>query len=116
MKVPRQVVATTEGREFVVTVANNGPDTAAGTVTVTATRGDGGEVLVNGQPGPFTFTFDGLVPGMSFTSGPVIFTLSEPYDGTTITWYAVAAADGDDPNSSNNEVTKISNVRTSGGR
>ena len=84
-------------------------------VRVTYTRADGGDVLVNGQPGPFDFTFDSLLPGMSFTTGPVIFTLSEPYDGTTITWNALAVPDDDDPNMSNNEVTKISNVRVTSG-
>ena len=116
LKVAKQVVATTEGREFFVTVAYNGTDTGAGIVRVTAVRGDGGEVIVKGFAGPLEFTFDGLLPGMSFTTGPVIFTLSEPYNGTTSTWDALAVADDDDPNTSNNLVTKISNVRvTSGG-
>ena len=113
LKVPRQVVSTTEGREFVVTVANGGPDTAAGTAVLTAARADGGEVLVDGQPGPFVFAFDGLLPGMSYTTGPVIFTLSAPHDGTTIEWTAEAipAPMEEDPYLPNNVVVKTSNVR-----
>jgi len=113
LKVPRQVVSTTEGREFVVTVANGGPDTAAGTIVLTATRDDGGVVLVDGFPagGPFEFAFDGLLPGMSYTTGPVFFTLSEPHDGTTIEWTAEAIPAAEDPYLPNNVVVKTSNVR-----
>jgi len=113
LKVPRQVVSTTEGREFVVTVANGGPDTAAGTIVLTATRDDGGQVLVEGfEAGePFEFTFGDLLPGMSYTTGPVFFTLSEPHDGTTIEWTAEAIPAAEDPYLPNNVVVKTSNVR-----
>jgi len=111
LKVPKQVVATTEGREFIVSVANAGPDTAAGTVVLTATRADGGQVLVDGNPGPFVYEFEDLLAGMTYSTGAIYFTLSEPYGGTTITWTALAVPAFVDPNMSNNEVTKTSNVR-----
>jgi hypothetical protein len=74
-------------------------------------------VLVGGLPGPFVFEFAGILPGMSYTTGAVIFTLSEPHDDATkIIWTAVAVAQDVDPNESNNTVVKTSNVRaTSGG-
>jgi hypothetical protein len=116
LKVPKQVVSTTEGREFVIAVANAGPDTAAGTVTLTATRADGGSVLVDGMGADvFTFTFDGLMPGMTYSTGTVYFTLSAPHDGTTIEWVATVAPEFVDPNLGNNTVTKYSNVRPARG-
>jgi len=115
LKVPKQVVASTEGREFIVSVDNAGPDTAAGTVVVTAVRADGGDVLVDGLPGPFVFTFADLLPGLSFSTGQQIFTLGEPHDATTITWTAEAVPEFVDPNPGNNEVTIISNVRPASG-
>jgi len=113
LKVPKQVVSTTEGREFVLTVANGGPDTAAGKIVLTATRDDGGQVLVEGfeAGGPFEFTFGDLLPGMSYTTGPVFFTLSEPHGGTTIHWMAEAVPEAEDPYLPNNVVEKTSNVR-----
>ena len=66
LKVPKQVVATTEGREFVVSVANAGPDTAAGTVIRDRHTADGGDVLVDGTPGPFVFEFEDLLAGMTY--------------------------------------------------
>ena len=116
LQVPKQIVSTTEGREFVVTVLNGGPDTAAGTIVLTAVRADGGDVLVDGEPGPFVFAFGNLLPGMSYTTGPVIFTLSEPHLGTTIEWTAEAIPEAEDPFLANNLVVKTSDVRaTSGG-
>ena len=113
LKVPRQIVSTTEGREFTVTVANAGPDTAAGMVIVTAERADGGDVLVDGEAGPFVFEFADILPGLSYTTGPVIFTLSAltGTGGTTITWTAEAVPNDDDPYLGNNTVTATSNVR-----
>jgi hypothetical protein len=111
LKVPKQVVSTTEGREFSATVANAGPDTAAGTLVVTAERADGGDVLVDGFPGPFVFEFADILPGLSFSTGPVIFTLGEPHNGTTITWTAEAMPNDVDPYLDNNSVTEASNVR-----
>lgn len=111
LKVPKQIKTPTEGREFTATVANAGPDTAAGTLVVTAVRADGGDVLVDGSAGPFVFAFEEVLPGLSFTTGPVIFTLGDPYGKTTITWTAEAVPELVDPNMGNNVVTKTSNVR-----
>lgn len=111
LKVPKQIKTPTEGREFTATVANAGPDTASGTLVVTAVRADGGEVLVDGLPGPFVFAFADILPGLSFTTGAMIFTLGEPYGRTTITWTAEAVPEFVDPNPGNNMVTKTSNVK-----
>jgi len=112
LQVPRQIAAGTEGREFTATVANGGPDLAAGTLIVTAERADGGDVLVEGfPPGLFEFTFAGLQSGLSFTTGPVMFTLGEPDGRTTITWTATVVPDDIDPFMDNNEVIETSNVR-----
>jgi hypothetical protein len=62
-------------------------------------------------PGPFVFAFADILPGLSFTTGPVIFTLGEPYGRTTIAWTAEAVPELVDPNMGNNLVTKTSNVR-----
>jgi hypothetical protein len=115
LKVPRQVVATTEGREFVVTVDNAGPDTAAGTLTVTANTDAGGDVLVNGEPGPFVFEFDGILPGLSYSTGLQYFTIAEPHESAKITWTAVVEPEEEDPYMGNNAVTAVSNVRVTGG-
>jgi hypothetical protein len=115
LKVPRQVVATTEGREFVVNVANAGPDTAAGTLTVTAVVADGGAVLVNGLPGPFVFEFEALVPGLTFSTGNQFFTIAEPHVATKITWTASVEPAEEDPFMGNNAVTATSNVRVTKG-
>ena len=115
LKVPRQIIATTEGREFVVTVSNAGPDVAAGTLTVTATAAQGGDVLVEGLPGPFIFEFDGVLQGLTFTTGTVYFTIAEPHVATKITWTAMVEPADVDPNMGNNAATATSNVRVSGG-
>jgi hypothetical protein len=118
LQVPRQVVSTTEGREFIVTVGNAGPDTAVNFfITVTATSASGGPVLVDGEPGPFVFEpAEGqlLLAGTSFTTGPVIFTIGEPHVTDKITWTATVEAEGD-VNPANNTVTATSNVRMTGG-
>jgi hypothetical protein len=115
LKVPKQVVATTEGREFVVNVANAGPDTAAGTLTVTANAAEGGDVLVGGLPGPFVFDFADLLPGMTYSTGTIYFTIGEPHVATKITWTAVVEPEQEDPYMGNNAVTAVSNVRVTGG-
>lgn len=117
LQVPRQIVASTEGREFTVTVANGGPDQASGTLTVMAETADGGPVLVDGLPGPFIFEFDGLVSGMSYVTTQ-FFTIGEPHVRTTINWTAtVMPGEGDDdPYMENNAVSATSNVKlTTGG-
>jgi len=115
LKVPRQVVATTEGRELVVTVSNAGPDIAAGKLTVTANTAEGGDVLVDGLPGPFVWEFGGILQGLTFSTGTVYFTIDEPHVATKITWTAVVEPADVDPNMGNNAVTATSNVRVSGG-
>jgi len=115
LQVPKQIVAGTEGREFTVSVANGGPDFASGTLTVTAVQGAGGDVLVNGVPGPFIFVFEGLLPGVSYATTQH-FTIAEPHENTTILWTATVVPVDVDPYLDNNEVTATSNVRlTTGG-
>jgi hypothetical protein len=115
LQVPKQIVASTEGREFTVTVANGGPDQASGTLTVTAQTAAGGPVLVNGLEGPFVFEFEELVSGMSYAKTEH-FTIGEPHVRTTISWEAVVVANGVDPYEENNSVTATSNVKlTTGG-
>jgi hypothetical protein len=117
LKVPKQVVATTEGRELVVTISNAGPDTAAGTITVTANTDAGGDVLIDGAPGPFVFPFDGVLAGTSWSTDVYMFTIDEPHFSAKITWTAVVepAAGDEDPYMGNNAVDATSNIRVSGG-
>lgn len=117
LKVPKQVVATTEGRELVVTISNAGPDMAAGTITVTANTDAGGDVLIDGAPGPFVFEFSDVWGGTTYTTPTYMFTIAEPHFSAKITWTAVVepAAGDEDPYMGNNVVTATSNVRASGG-
>jgi hypothetical protein len=105
LQVPKNYVNGGE-REFFVNVANLGPDTANGTVTVVATNG---ETL-----GSWTFSFTDLLAGQtaSFTQ---LFTISTSSD--TINWTATVVADppGTDPNPGNNSVTATSTVKAAGG-
>ncbi len=108
LQVPKQMVDGSEGREFIVTVANAGPDPASGIVTVTAIARNG--VAIVGSP--WTFTFTDVTAGASAS-----FTQSFSIDlgaRTTIDWTAVAAAD-DDVNLSNNTVTATTSVKVTGG-
>jgi hypothetical protein len=132
-KVPKQVVASTEGREFVVTVANAGPSEAVGKIVVTATPEEGPPVLVNGLPGPFEFSFgtidefceveDGILPTLTYSIEPQIFTIGEPgdeHEATEIAWTAEVVAPtcgGEklDTFPDNNTVYKTSNVRVTKG-
>jgi len=109
LQVPKQIKAGTEGREFTVTVANAGPDAAAGTITVTAVQEAGGDVVVDGNPGPFIFEFEGLLAGMSYATTQ-FFTIEEPQVRTTITWTATVEPVDIDPYMGNNTVTETSNV------
>ena len=93
-----------------MTVANGGPDLAAGTLTVTAVQADGGPVLVDGLEGPFIFEFEGLLAGMSYATTQH-FTIGVPQVRTTITWTATVEPDDVDPYMANNTVTETSNVR-----
>ena len=106
LQVPKNYVSGTQ-REFVVTVANGGPDPATGTVTVTAVLGTGGVV-----PGsPWTFGFTELADGQS-ASFTQLFAVTA--SGTTITWTATAYAPYDVV-PSNNTVTATSTIKGSGG-
>lgn len=112
-QVPTQVVSTTEGREFIVTVGYSGRNAlATGYVEVTAVTGQG-PVLVDGEEGPFVFEFADVGPA-GFTTGPVIFTIGEPHAKDTISWTATVVAPGD-VLAGNNTVLATSSVRTTGG-
>jgi hypothetical protein len=122
LKVPKQVTATTEGRELVVTVGNAGPDIAAGTITVTANTDAGGDVALLLEDGshihsPFVFEFDELLSGTTTDTGVQLFIIEEPHSSAKITWTAVVApaAGDEDPYMGNNAVDATSNVRVTGG-
>ena len=114
LQVPKNIVSGSEGREFIVTVANAGPDLASGTVTVSADVADGSVVL----GAPWTYTFTNLVAGQSvaFTQ---IFTAPTVSQATAITWTADIDAQYDPDNGplgANNTATATSNVRLTSGR
>jgi hypothetical protein len=105
LQVPKNYVTGGE-REFFVNVANLGPDTANGTVTVVATY-DGG-------PSEWELSFEDLLAGQT-ASFTVFFTITTTSD--TIDWRATVVADPPeaDPNSGNNIVNAVSSVRAAGG-
>ena len=120
LQVPQNIVDGSSDREFIVTVANAGPDPATVTLTVTAIPDAGGTVLAN---------LDGDDPDAGFIPSPFVFPPTEITAGgsasfsalisvdigqrTTINWTAVAAAP-DDVNLSNNTATAVSNVKVTG--
>jgi hypothetical protein len=106
LQVPKNYVSGTE-REFIVTVANGGPDPATGTVTVTGVLGTG-EVFP-GSPWQFGFTELAEGESASFTQ---LFSVTSP--ATTITWTATVYA-AYDVVPSNNTVVKTTNIKGSGG-
>ncbi|TKB25653.1 hypothetical protein FCL47_14095 [Desulfopila sp. IMCC35006] len=110
LQVPKQIVDGSEGREFTVAVANAGPDTASGTVRVTAVAANG--VPIEGSP--WTFTFTDLAGGSS--KSWVTFFSIELGARTTIAWTAEAIPDCEncDLNLGNNTVTATSSVRVTG--
>lgn len=105
LQVPVRMVAGTEGREFTVSVANAGPDTAVGVVELTATDSNGAAVPTFPRSFPFT-----ILPGasQSWTEG---FAVSY---ATTVTWRATATAPLD-VNLGNNVVTETTQVIGGGG-
>lgn len=104
LQVPKYM-AVGSVREFSVTVANAGPDSAPGKVTLTATDSDG--VPIAGFPKSRAFD---IAAGDSQTwTG----TFSVDY-ATTITWTATAEAPND-VNPNNNSVTKTTTVWKGGG-
>jgi len=115
LQVPKNIVDGSSDREFIVTVANAGPDAATVTLTVTATPVIEGIVEANlGTEfiaGPFVFAPVGIPAGTSHAFSALIHVdIGEP---TTIDWMATAIAD-DDVNLSNNTVTAVSTVRATG--
>ncbi len=111
LQVPKQMVDGSEGREFVVTVANAGPDLATGTVRVTATAytGTTDEVHIDGSP--WTFAFTNLAAGAS-QSATQFFTV-DLGERTTIDWTAVVEAEFD-VNPGNNTATATTSVKVTG--
>ena len=107
LQVPVTYINGTD-REFIVTVANAGPDAATGIVTVTAVQTNGTPV-----PGsPWVYEFDELGAGFSAS-------FQEPFNinlgtSTTITWEATVEAEFD-VNPLNNTVTATTSVRNTGG-
>jgi hypothetical protein len=120
LQVPENIVDGSSDREFIVNVANAGPDDATVTLTVTAIPDVGGTVLAN---------LDGDDPDAGFITSPFVFPPTEITAGgshsfsalifvdigqqTTINWTAVAAAP-DDVFLGNNTATAVSNVRVTG--
>ena len=111
LQVPERMAAGTEGREFTVVVANAGPDTAAGTVTVTAVDASG----VGIPTFPRTFNFTGLQAGanQSWTEG---FSIDK---ATTVTWTASATpecglCDSDPVNNIVTETVQVANSQEGG--
>lgn len=125
LQVPVRIVASTEGREFIVTVTNAGPDPASGSVllTVETTNGDFTNVVeIPGPDGPywsqanqrFEFPIENLGAGFS-DSWTVFFTIKDNR-ATKLTWTATIDA-AYDVNERNNSVTATTTVMmTSGGR
>jgi hypothetical protein len=103
LQVPKNYVNGGE-REFTVTVANAGPDSASGIVTVTASAND---AVVE----EWVFTFDDLAAGAS-ESFVQLFTITTTSD--TIDWTAVVEAEFD-VIEDNNTATGTSSVRATGG-
>lgn len=110
LQVPKRMVADAEeGREIIVTVANAGPDTAEGDVTVVGVDADG--VTVFGGSKPFAIDADGTY---SNSDDPWFFSLDY---ATTVTWTATAVPDCTecDLNGGNNSVEETTTVKTTGG-
>ena len=119
LQVPKNVVDGSSDREFIVTVANAGPDAAEVTLTVTATPAVEGEVLADLPDdgasfieGPFVFPTTLIPPGGNHAFSAIISV--DIGERTTIAWTADAFAP-DDVNPSNNYVTAVSNVKVTGG-
>jgi hypothetical protein len=106
LQVPEKMVDGTEGREFIVSVANqsSSPDSASGHVTVTAVPSIEGS--------PWTFEFDDLAPGAS-QSWTTFFSVNLG-QATTINWTATAFA-VHDVNTANNTVTATTDIVVTGG-
>lgn len=108
LQVPTQMVDGGEGREFVITVSNAGPDAATGYVTVTAVPANGGTI----EGSPWTFSFTDLVGGAS-ESWAQFFSIALG-ERTTIDWTAAVYA-AHDVNLGNNTATATTSVKVTGG-
>lgn len=120
LQVPVQMVDGSEGREFTVAVANEGPHDASGIVTVTAVETNGNPIVGS----PWTFNFgdgvDAICPDPIAADGSCSWTTSFTVDlghATTIAWTATVDPDCAtcDLNTANNTVTATTNVRVTGG-
>jgi len=129
LQVPVQMVATiddTEGREFIVNIANAGPDPATGTVLVTVEPPEGVDTAVveipdmeledpptyqNENDANFVFEFTDLAAGTS-KSWTVMFAMSK-LTATTLTWEATIDAPND-VLAGNNSVTATTTVMLTG--
>ena len=107
LQVPMTYINGTH-REFIVSVANAGPDAATGTVTVTAVETNGATV-----PGsPWIYDFTDLGAGFS---EPFVETFDIDLGrSTTINWTATVEAEFD-VNPLNNTVTGTTSVKNTGG-
>ena len=117
LQVPKNVVDGSSDREFIVTVANAGPDAAEVTLTVTAVPVIAGEVLADLDGGgfiesPFVFPTIPIPPGGNHAFSALISVAIG--QKTTINWTANAATDFD-VNTANNYVEATSNVKVTGG-
>ena len=120
LQVPKNIVDGSSDREFIVTVANAGPDDATVTLTVTAIPDAGGTVEANLDgddpdagfiPSPFEFEPIVIAAGTSHSFSALISV--DIGTQTTINWTAVAAAPGD-VLLGNNTATAVSNVKVTG--
>jgi hypothetical protein len=104
LQVPKRMVAgAEEPREIIVTVANAGPDTAIGSVTLIGEDSNGGEV--------FNESAEFEIEGGDTDVSEWGFSLDYP---TTVSWTATAYA-VDDLNTGNNTVYATTKVMTTGG-
>lgn len=104
LAIPVRMVANTEGREFILTVANAGPDAATGTVVLEAV--DSNNVPIEGFPRYFELNI--AAGGTQSWTGT--FSVADP---TTITWTATATVEND-VNKANNSVTETTVVMAEG--
>ena len=118
LQVPKNIIDGSSDREFIVTVANAGPDDATVTLTVTATPAVDGDVQADlGAgfiPSPFVFPETVIEAGSNHAFSALISV--QIGAKTTIDWEATASTAETDVNPANNFVTGLSNVKvTSGG-
>lgn len=104
LQVPKRMVAgAEEPREILLTVANAGPDTATGYVSLTGTDSNGAVVFEESE--------DFEIPGGGTHLSEWGFSLEY---ATNVDWTATAYAE-DDLNPANNTVTAVTKVMTTGG-